>query len=83
MNKISLTSKGQVTLPAEYRKSLNLKKGDRLDVYFNERLGSLTLKKPATIEELSARISSYVKNAPKPVLNVGQYYQENKDKDIR
>ena len=79
METISLTSKGQVTLPAEFRRVLGLNDGDKLLVSYNQTARTLTLRKPLTIEELSNKVSKFGKKPDKPVLNVDQYYQEKRE----
>ncbi len=38
-----MSSKGQVTLPAEVRRRLNLREGDRVDFYVDPLTGAVTL----------------------------------------
>jgi bifunctional DNA-binding transcriptional regulator/antitoxin component of YhaV-PrlF toxin-antitoxin module len=77
MNKtITITSKGQTTLPAAIRHKLGVgKSGGVLQISFNERRGELVLKKPVSITELSERVSRHIKPGTKPVENVDEYYQ--------
>lgn len=79
MNTITLTSKGQVTLPVELRRNLNIKEGDKLEVKFNQATQSITLSKPMTIDELSARATSYIKKGAKPVLDANAYWQSYRE----
>jgi AbrB family looped-hinge helix DNA binding protein len=81
MSIISLTSKGQITLPVEFRRRLGVKEGDKLEANFNPESKSLIIQKPLTVDELSRKVSSFIKNYPKPVTNVDEYYQMNRDKD--
>jgi AbrB family looped-hinge helix DNA binding protein len=69
MSTITLTSKGQLTIPVEARVSLGLKQGDRLTYRLNHNTNVL---------ELSQRISSYAKNTAAPVLSVSEYYTANR-----
>lgn len=80
MNKtITITSKGQTTLPAAIRHKLGIdKSGGVLQIDFNERRGELIIKKPVSVAELSERISRHIKPDTKPLKNVDQYYQENR-----
>lgn len=78
-NTITITSKGQTTLPAAMRRKLGLEKsGGVLQISFDDSKGEMTVKKAATIVELSARISHYVKPGTVPVQNVNDYYQANR-----
>jgi bifunctional DNA-binding transcriptional regulator/antitoxin component of YhaV-PrlF toxin-antitoxin module len=79
-----MTSKGQFTLPVAVRRELGLKKaGDTLTLDFDKSSQKATIYKPVTIEELSERISSYIKPGTEPVLNVDEYYQKHRGKQIR
>lgn len=74
---VSLSSKGQLTLPASIRASLGLQQGDRLEVSVDEGNGSITVSPVMDIEELSARVSSYAKKRV-PVTDVDAYYQQHR-----
>jgi len=74
---ITITSKGQTTLPVAMRRKLGLAKtGGTLLINFNERKSEAIISKPLGIEELSERISGYIKPGTKPVLDVDSYYQK-------
>ncbi|MGH7881640.1 MAG: AbrB/MazE/SpoVT family DNA-binding domain-containing protein [Candidatus Dormibacteraceae bacterium] len=76
---ITITSKGQTTIPVAIRRKLGVgKAGDVLRVRFNDRRGELIISKPPSIAELSERISSYIKPGTKPLLNVDEYYQKHR-----
>lgn len=78
-NTLTITSKGQTTLPAAIRKKLGISKdGGVLNISFNERKGEIVITKPMGIEELSDRISKNIKPHTKPVLNVDEYYQAHR-----
>jgi len=47
-----ITSKGQITLPAELRKALNLKPGDRVDFRKNEDGDYVVVAKTLRFEDL-------------------------------
>jgi AbrB family looped-hinge helix DNA binding protein len=76
-NTITITSKGQTTLPADIRRKLGLNKsGGVLRINFNERKGELVISRPVSIAELSERVSRHIKPGTKPVENVDEYYQK-------
>lgn len=80
MNKtITITSKGQTTLPAAIRHKLGIdKSGGVLQINFNERKGEVIIKKAVSVAELSERISRHIKSGTKPVESVDEYYQQNR-----
>lgn len=81
-NTITITSKGQTTLPASIRRKLGLdKSGGTLRINFNESKGELVISKPVSIAELSERISRHIKPGTKPVENVDEYYQKARKTD--
>jgi AbrB family looped-hinge helix DNA binding protein len=82
MNTITLTSKGQVTLPVEIRRQLDIKEGDELIVTFHPTARSITMRKPITIDELSTLGHSFIKKGTKPVMNVDEYYQLHRGEEI-
>ncbi|WP_035782463.1 AbrB/MazE/SpoVT family DNA-binding domain-containing protein [Arthrobacter sp. H14] len=79
---VTISSKGQFTLPSDVRRSMDLKKGDRLEVSFDEDLQRITLTRVAAIADLSARVSSYAKRT-KPVTDVDAYYQTHRAEESK
>jgi bifunctional DNA-binding transcriptional regulator/antitoxin component of YhaV-PrlF toxin-antitoxin module len=76
---ITVTSKGQTTLPAAIRHKLGVdKSGGVLQIAFNEAKGELVITKPTSITELSERISRHIKPGTPPLENVDEYYQANR-----
>lgn len=58
---ITMTSKGQLTLPAAIRKQLKLQAGDTLDVKFDPEQRQINLSKPMTLEEVRAMNQAIMK----------------------
>lgn len=76
-NTVTITSKGQTTIPASFRRKLGLNpKGGVLDIRFDEEKGELVIAKPLSIDELSEKVSSYIKPTTKPLTDVDAYYQK-------
>ena len=73
---ITVTRKGQATLPVAIRRRLGLAdSGGVLNAHLNEETGELILTKPPSIAELSERISRHIKPGTEPLLDVGEFYQ--------
>jgi len=76
---LTVTSKGQTTIPAPIRYKLGLgESGGVLQVSFNESKGELTISKPLTIDELSSKLSAYIKPDTTPLTDVNAFYQANR-----
>ena len=73
-----MTTKGQLTLPANIRQKMELHQGDVLKVSFNPETQSIQLSKPITIDELSSKLTSYIPSGTKPVTDVNDYYQKHR-----
>jgi AbrB family looped-hinge helix DNA binding protein len=81
-NTITITSKGQTTLPAEIRRKLGIdRSGGELRIDFNESSGELVISKPTSISELSERVSRHIRPGTKPMLNVDEYYQAHREQN--
>ncbi len=79
-NLITITSKGQTTIPASYRRKLGLSSaGGALDIRFDEAKGELVIARPLSIDELSKKLSGYVKPRVKPLTDVDAYYQKYRE----
>ncbi len=79
-NTITITRKGQATIPARYRQKLGISsQGGVLDMRFDEAKGELVITKAPSIDELSQKISSYIKPRTKPLVDVDTYYQNTRE----
>ncbi|HEY4160952.1 MAG TPA: AbrB/MazE/SpoVT family DNA-binding domain-containing protein [Candidatus Saccharimonadales bacterium] len=72
---LTITSKGQTTIPAPIRKALGVDKGGILYIDFNERNNKATIEKPLTIDEISAKYSKLIKPGTPPLTDVHTFYQ--------
>ena len=76
---LTITSKGQTTLPVALRIKLGIPKcGGVLYVDLDEQKGEAVITRPMSIEALSERTSQYIKPGTKPVLDVDTFYQEQR-----
>ena len=48
LGSVQLKEKGQITIPAKARKALQIKTGDRLDLYLNEKQELILVKNGKT-----------------------------------
>jgi bifunctional DNA-binding transcriptional regulator/antitoxin component of YhaV-PrlF toxin-antitoxin module len=77
---ITVTSKGQTTLPVAIRRRLGLANtGGVLNAHLDESSGELILTKPPNITELSERISGHIKAGTPPLLDADEFYQSQRE----
>ena len=78
---LTITSKGQTTIPAPVRHKLGLSKGGGiLQMSFNEDKGELVISKPTSVDELSKKLSGYIKPGISPLIDADAFYQANRFK---
>lgn len=77
---ITITSKGQVTLPAYVRRQMGVAEGGVLQVDFDESRLRLVVTKPVSFEEIQAEAAKYIKPGTPPLMDVSQYYETRKPK---
>ena len=76
---LTVTSKGQTTLPVVMRRKLGVPaSGGVLHVDLDEQSGAITITRPISLEELSARVSKNIKPGTTPLTDVNSYYQANR-----
>jgi AbrB family looped-hinge helix DNA binding protein len=79
-NTITITSKGQTTLPADIRRKLGVSpSGGKLRIDYDERKGEVIISQPLSISELSERISAHIKPGTSPVRDADEYYQKHRE----
>lgn len=77
---ITITRKGQTTLPVALRRRLGLAdSGGVLRARLNEDTGELIITKPPSANELSERLSRHIKPGTSPLLNVDDFYQSERE----
>ena len=81
---ITVTRKGQTTLPAPLRRKLGLGvAGGKLHIRFNDQANELIVSRVATIEEISERLSRSIKPGTKPLLDVHEYYERHRANEYK
>lgn len=72
---ITMTSKGQFTLPANVRRAMALRKqGDKLVLDFNPTRQQAILSKPISFDDIQARAKTYIKPGTVPLGDVDALY---------
>lgn len=73
---ITITRKGQTTLPADIRSRLGIpKSGGVLAIRYDDKKGEVILSRSAGIADIAARVSRYIKPGVQPLEDPGDYYQ--------
>jgi len=76
---LTITSKGQTTIPAPIRQKLGLDKGGGvLQMRFDASRGELVITKALDIDELSEKLSGYIKPGTAPLVDIDAFYQANR-----
>ena len=75
MTTITLSSRGQLVIPASVRKKLDLKAGDQFTVEVNQDSRELTLHRVETFEELTEKISSWIKPGTEVLTDTRSLYR--------
>jgi bifunctional DNA-binding transcriptional regulator/antitoxin component of YhaV-PrlF toxin-antitoxin module len=72
---ITMTSKGQFTLPANVRRAMALqKRGDKLTLEFSPASQQVVLSKPVSFEDIQAKASIYIKPGMEPLRDADALY---------
>jgi bifunctional DNA-binding transcriptional regulator/antitoxin component of YhaV-PrlF toxin-antitoxin module len=80
---ITVTRKGQTTLPVAVRRRLGLAdSGGVLRGHLNEDTGELIITKPPSVSELSDRISRHIKPGTRPLHDVDDFYQSQRKSQV-
>ena len=81
---VTVTSKGQVTLPAKMRKALGISKpGQKLQIQLDAQSNRLELRKPVELRDIQSLVRKHAKNPEAPVPeNIHEWYAEQRTADL-
>lgn len=79
----TVTSQGQITIPAEIRRQAQATPATELQVWYDAETQEIRLKKPLTVKEFSSLVKTILppKNIP-PLTNVHEFYEIERTKDL-
>ncbi len=76
---MTLSSKGQLVIPAAMRDALGLAAGDRLDATLDADGKSITIRRSPTLDEIVDAASALARRAHvDPLTDVDEFYQTNR-----
>lgn len=76
---ITVTSKGQTTLPTSLRSKLGIPtSGGKVKISFNDKTGQIIISKPPTFDEITKKASLYLDPSIPPLENIDTYYQKHR-----
>lgn len=77
---MTLSSKGQVVIPAAMREAMGLKAGDRLSASLDDDGATITIRRVPTLDEVVEVATALAKRAGvEPLTSVDEYYQTNRE----
>lgn len=88
MKTVTITSQGQITIPAKARRVLELKPADELEVVVDPISKKMTLRKPFTLDDFEKAMAPLRAKAAKagvkpiPADKLHEYYEIERTKEI-
>jgi len=73
---ITLSSKGQLVVPASIRKQARISTGDQFSVRYDETSQEIRLKRTKTIDEQADHFTSFIKPGTQPLENASEFYRQ-------
>lgn len=87
MNMVTVTSQGQITIPAKIRKAWGIDKSTKLRVSFDENSRRMTVEKPIGLDELQQMARNLTAEIPEGVKSlegseIHEFYAESRAREI-
>lgn len=87
MNMVTVTSQGQITIPAKIRKAWGIDKSTKLKVSFDENSRRMTVEKPMGLDELRQMARKLTAEIPEGVKSlegskIHEFYAESRAREI-
>jgi AbrB family looped-hinge helix DNA binding protein len=78
---VTMSSKGQVVIPAEYRRRAGFAQGDRIAVTLDEETGEVRLRKPESIDAMAERFTAFLPPGTVPLEDAAAFYRERRARE--
>jgi len=72
----TLSTRGQIVIPAEVRQAAGWAAGDQVTVTISPDQREVTLRRKETLDEMAARFATYVKPGIPPLIDVHGLYDQ-------
>lgn len=83
MSTVSITSKGQITIPVEVQRKLRVRPGDKLVASFDVESQELTLRKPLTVNEVAQKLHALPRRRDvKPIVDTRAFYEAGRAAEL-
>lgn len=82
MKTITITSKGQITIPASVRKAWGIKGAGKVNVSFDKETRKMVLEQPMTVDQAISFFDSIPRKKVQPLTDVHEYYARERTKEI-
>ena len=76
MTTATISSRGQIVIPAPIRKQMGLQQGDRLAFHVDEGARKLTAKRIESLPEMRARFTSLIEPGITPLVDTKSVFNE-------
>ena len=75
MQTATVSTKGQVVIPAEARRELGLHPGDTVCVEVRPEEGAVVLRKQESLAQMRARFTAWIKPGTPPLRDASAFYE--------
>ena len=82
MKTITITSQGQITIPAAIRKAWGITGSQELDISYDDASRTMAIRKPLSLDEALAAFDAIPRRKVKPLTNIHEYYEAERTKEI-
>lgn len=82
MKTVTITSQGQITIPAAIRRAWGITGSQELNVSFDQKTQRMTVERPLSIDEALAVFDAIPRKNVTPLINVHEFYEVERTKEI-
>jgi len=76
MTTITMSSRGQIVIPAAIRKKLAFNEGDQFTYSYDESARTVTLEPVESWDEMTTRFTSWIKPGTPPLENTREFFNQ-------